>query len=139
MAELGDIRYVVDENTLALGKVIAELRDDTAVIGRPPVDQLLRRGMSDVEWIPVVGSRGWIVITIDHHLRTRPYEAHLARKHGLKCVNLRGAGNLSRWAQLVRLISHREALDEFVTERPDGPWWLSLTKTGRREYDYRPA
>ena len=33
MAELDAIRYVVDENTLALGKVMAELRDDTAVIG----------------------------------------------------------------------------------------------------------
>lgn len=137
MTELDYIRYVVDENTLALGKVMAELRDDTAVIGLPPVDQLLQRGMSDIEWIPVVGSRGWVVITIDHHLRTRPYEARLAQKHGLKCVNLRGAGNLSRWAQLVRLIGHWEALDQFVIGHPDGPWWLSLTKTGRREYSYR--
>jgi PIN domain-containing protein len=139
VAELSAIRYVVDENTLALGKVMAELRDDTAVIGLPPVDQLLRRGMNDIEWIPVVGARGWVVITIDHHLRTRPYEAHLALKHGLKCVNLRGAGNLSRWAQLVRLIRHWEALDEFVIARPDGPWWLSVTKTGRREYDYKSS
>ena len=137
MAELDAVRYFVDENTLALGDVMAGLRDDTAVIGRPPVDQLLRRGMSDVEWIPVVGSRGWVAITIDHHLRTRPHEASLALKHGLKCVNLRGAGNLSRWAQLVRLVSHWEAVDEFVTENPDGPWWLSLTKTGRRQYSYK--
>jgi hypothetical protein len=135
--KLHAIRYVVDENTLALGRVMAELRDDTAVIGLAPVDQILLRGMSDIEWIPVVAARGWVVVTIDHHLRTRPYEAHLAVKHGLKCVNLRGAGNLSRWAQLVRLTSHWEALDEFVTNHPEGPWWLSLTKTGRREYDYK--
>jgi hypothetical protein len=37
----------------------------------------------------------------------------------------------------VRLTSHWEALDEFVTNRPEGPWWLSLTKTGRREYSYK--
>src|SRR5262245_54579633 len=97
---------------------MAELRDDTAVIGHAPVDQLLPRGTSDIEWIPVVGARGWVAITIDHHLRTRPYEAHLAQKHGLKCVNLRGAGNLSRWAQLVRLTSHWDALEDFVAGRP---------------------
>lgn len=137
MVELDAVRYFVDENTLALGKVMAALRDDTAVIGQPPIDQLLRCGMDDVEWIPVVGSRGWVVITVDRHLRTRPHEARLAVQHGLKCVNLRGAGNLGRWAQLVRLVSHWEAVDEFVNKHPDGPWWLSLTKTGRREYPYK--
>jgi hypothetical protein len=135
--DLDDIRYFVDENTLGLGKAVADLRDDTAVIGRPPVDSLLRLGMEDVEWIPIVGSRGWVVITIDHHLRTRPGEAHLAHQHGLKCVNLRGAGNLTRWAQLVRLTSHWDAVEEFTRTHPDGPWWLSLTKTGRQEYTYK--
>lgn len=89
--------------------------------------------MDDVEWIPLVAARGWVAITNDHHLRTRPSEARIAHHHGLKCVNLRGAGNLSRWSQLVRLVSHWEAIDEFVRTHPDGPWWLSLTKNGRRE------
>ena len=42
MADLDTIRYFVDENTLALGKVMAGLRDDTAVIGLPPIDRLSR-------------------------------------------------------------------------------------------------
>lgn len=137
MGEFDAVRFFVDENTLALGKVIAELRDDTAVIGLPPVDHLLRKGMDDVEWIPIVASRGWVTITNDQHLRTRPNEARLAQQHGLKCVNLRGAGNLSRWSQLVRLVSHWGAIEEFVRTHPQGPWWLSLTKTARREYPYR--
>lgn len=137
MTELGAVRFFVDENTLALGKVMAELRDDTAVIGKPPVGHVLWRGMADVEWIPVVAARGWIAITVDHRLRTRPHEARLAHDHGLKCVNLRGAGNLSRWSQLVRVVSHWESVEEFARARPEGPWWLSLTKTGRREYEYK--
>jgi hypothetical protein len=84
MATLDGVQFFVDENTLALGRVIAQLRDDVAVIGEPPIDHLLRRGMDDVEWIPVVAARGWVVITIDHHLRTRPHEAALAAQHGLK-------------------------------------------------------
>ena len=106
MTELGSVRYFVDENTLALGKVMADLRDDTVVIGQSPVEHFLWRGMADVEWIPVVAARGWVAITVDHHLRTRPYEARLALEHGLKCVNLRGVGNLSRWSQLVRVARH---------------------------------
>lgn len=136
MASLEDVRFFVDENTLALGRVIAQLRDDVAVIGEPPIDHLLRRGMDDVDWIPVVGERGWVVVTIDHHLRTRPHEAMLAVHHGLKCVNLRGAGNLRRWDQLVRLARHWDAIEDFVEKRPVGPWWLSLTKSTHREVGY---
>ncbi len=136
MASLDDVRFFVDENTLALGRAIAQLRNDIAVIGEPPVDHLLRRGMDDVEWIPVVAERGWVVITIDHHLRTRPHEASLAARSGLMCVNLRGAGNLSRWEQLVRLVRHWEAVEAFIEKRPTGPWWLSLTRSGHREHEY---
>lgn len=135
--DLDGIRYFVDENTIALGKAVASGRDDTVVIGQPPVDQLLRCGMADVEWIPVVAARGWVVITIDHHLRTRPNEARIADQCGLKCVNLRGAGNLDRSAQLARLMDHWDAVDQFVQDHPNGPWWLSLTKNGRKQYPYK--
>jgi hypothetical protein len=138
VARLEDIRFVVDENTLALGKAVADLRDDTAVVGRDPVAELLPLGMPDVDWIPVVASRGWIVITVDHHLRTRPHEAGLAVKHGLKCINLRSVGNLSRWTQFVRLVSSWEAVEEYVRQDPNGPWWLSLTKNGMRPLPYKP-
>lgn len=137
MGDLDDVRYFVDENTLALGRVIAELRDDTAVIGHEPVAELLRPGMADVDWIPIVAARGWVVITMDRHLRTRPHEAELAIEHGLKCVNLHGAGSLSRWSQLVRLASHWEAIEKHVAARPEGPWWFSVTKTRAREERYR--
>ena len=137
MTSLDDVRFIVDENTLALGRAIARLRNDVAVIGEPPVDDLLRRGMDDVDWIPLVAARKWVVITIDHHLRTRPHEATLAAQHGLMCVNLRGAGNLNRWDQLVRLTRNWDAVEKFVEGRPTGPWWLSLTKAGSREYEYK--
>jgi hypothetical protein len=135
--ELEDVRFFVDENTIALGKAIAVLRNDTALIGRPPIDQLVTVGMLDEEWIPIVASRGWVVLTSDHHLRTRPHEARLALEHGLKCVNLKGVGALTRWAQFVRLAIHWDAVEEFARTHPDGPWWLSLNKTGRKEYSYQ--
>jgi PIN like domain len=136
VVELDDIRFVVDENTLALGKAVASLRSDTAIIGRAPVNHILKLGMPDVEWIPLVAARGWVVSTIDHHLRTRPHEARIALQHGLKCINLRSAGNLSRWMQLVRLTTSWDVVEDYATNRKDGPWWLSLTKHGHRELSY---
>lgn len=118
---------------------MADLRDDTVVIGQSPVEHMLWRGMADVEWIPVVAARGWVAITVDHRLRTRPYEPRLALEYGLKCVNLRSVGNLGRWSQLVRVARHWDSVEEFALARPHGPWWLSLTKTGQREYEYRLA
>lgn len=56
--EFDDVRFFVDENTLALGKAIAGLRKDTALIGHPQVDQLVSLGMQDIEWIPPVATRG---------------------------------------------------------------------------------
>lgn len=41
---------------------------------------------------------------------------------------------MTRWAQFVRLAVHWDAVEEFARTHPDGPWWLSLNKTGRKEY-----
>ncbi len=69
---------------------------DTARFGRPPVDDLLPQGILDTDWIPIVGV-GWVVISNDRHLRTRPVEAELAVAHKLKVVHLHGrVGGLVR-------------------------------------------
>jgi hypothetical protein len=42
----------------------------------------LREGLDDTDWLPVVGSRGWVVFGRDQHILQRPYEldAYLAAK-----------------------------------------------------------
>ena len=42
------------------------------------LDALLPEGIDDPDWIPVAGDRGWVVITNDTLIRTRPVEAHMA-------------------------------------------------------------
>lgn len=65
MVALDDVRYVVDENLLSLGNGMVAVRRETARFSRPPVDALLPLGISDPQWIPIVGDRGWIMITND--------------------------------------------------------------------------
>ena len=99
-----DVTYIVDENLLSLGNAMVAVRHDTARFSRPPVEELLPRGIADTEWIPIVGDRGWVMITNDRRLRTRPAEAELAIAHRLKVVHLHGkVGSQPAWDQLVRV------------------------------------
>jgi hypothetical protein len=90
MISIDDVKYVVDENLLSLGNGMVAVRPDTARFSRSPVEELLPRGILDTEWIPIVGDRGWVMITNDRRLRTRPDEAELAIAHKLKVVHLHG-------------------------------------------------
>lgn len=140
MLALGDVRYVVDENLLSLGNGMVALRRDTARFSRPPVDQLLPRGITDPEWIPIVGEHGWVIITNDRRLRTRPAEATLAIAHKLKVIHLHGdVGSKPAWDQLIRLANRWASIEKHVEEKPDGPWWLSVRRTSTVELRFDPG
>ncbi|BBX03686.1 hypothetical protein FHT40_005735 [Mycolicibacterium sp. BK556] len=126
-AAIGDVRYVVDENLLSLGNAMVAVRRDTARFSRTPVEELLPRGILDTDWIPIVGDRGWVMITNDRRLRTRPVEADLAITHRLKVVHLHGdVGSKPAWDQLIRLTTR---WTNVADQQPmEGPWWLSLRK-----------
>lgn len=75
--ELGRLWFVVDENTLAVGKVMQQLRDDVAYVGDPRISDLIPRRSLDRHWIPVVAAHGWVAITNDHRalFRIGPVES----------------------------------------------------------------
>ncbi|GJF16701.1 hypothetical protein NGTWS1803_03300 [Mycolicibacterium cyprinidarum] len=126
-AAIGDVQYVVDENLLSLGNAMVAVRRDTARFSRAPVEELLPRGILDTEWIPIVGDRGWVMITNDRRLRTRPVEAELAITHELKVVHLHGdVGSKPAWDQLIRLTTRWTNVTD--QQPKEGPWWLSLRK-----------
>jgi hypothetical protein len=97
MTALGDVRYVIDENLLRVGRGVVAVRRVTARFSQPPVDELLPTGILGPDWIPIVGDRAWVVITSDRGLRTRPAEANLAITHKLKVAHLYKVGELSAW------------------------------------------
>ena len=139
MTVLDDVRIVIDENLLRMAKGVVRVRRDTAVFSSPPVDELLTSGILDTDWVPVVGERGWVAITNDRRLRTRPAEAGLAITHKLKVVHLHGLGERSAWEQLVRLVSRWDGIEKHVERQPDGPWWLSLRANGARALRFEPG
>ena len=49
-------------------------------------------GAQDVEWLPEVGARGWILITKDKHIRKREIELRALREAGVRAFVLTAAG-----------------------------------------------
>ena len=140
MVALAEVVFVVDENLLRLGKGVVAIRSDTARFSESPVDELLPQGIDDPDWIPVVGDRGWVVITNDRRIRTRPHEAQLAIDHKLKVVHLHGKiGNAAAWDQLIRITTRWEAVERQVKQEPEGPWWLSLQASTARVKRFEPG
>jgi hypothetical protein len=87
---IDDVKHIVDETLLRLGNGMQAVRGDTARFSRTPVEELLPRGIADTEWIPIVGDRGWVMISNDRRPRARPAEAQLAIAHRLEVVHLHG-------------------------------------------------
>lgn len=140
MLSLDDVVYVVDENLLRLGAGMTAVRRDTARFSRPPVDDLLPQGILDPDWIPIVGQRGWVVITNDRRLRTRPMEAELAIEHKLKVVHLHGQlGVRPAWEQLTRLTARWPAIERHHEKQPEGPWWLSVQHSEVKVLSFAPG
>ena len=101
---------------------------------------MLPRGITDPEWIPIVGDRGWILITNDRHLRTRPDEAELAITHRLKVIHLHGnIGAKPAWSQMVRIATRWSSIENHVNKTQDGPWWFSVRSSGVSVMEFAPG
>lgn len=136
MPDLHKVRYFVDEDLAGVGLGVMRLRNDVVVGGHEPVRELVPR--KDEDWIPVVAARGWVAITNDRHIRTRPHEATAAVVHKLSCVHLKPSGrDAVRWDFVRLLAAHWEAVEAMTTR--DGPAWLAVSRNGTRHMEYQPG
>ncbi len=137
---LDDVVFVFDENLMGLAKGLAQLRNDAAVFGDTTLDRVIPCGTLDADWIAEAGDRGWVVITNDRRLRTRPLEAPVAIDHELKVVHLHGAvGSQRPWQQAERLLVHWQKVELQISTTPRGPWWLSLESKRVRTLSFQPG
>ncbi|MCA1709422.1 MAG: hypothetical protein LC808_41540 [Actinobacteria bacterium] len=129
MTSLDDARFFVDEDLSGFGIALMRLRRDVIVGRRAPAVEVVPK--DDPDWIPVVAARGWVVITNDRHIRTRPGEADQARDAGLLCVCLRPTvKDASPWDFMMVLARHWPRVDELAGRK--GPVWLELREDRSR-------
>jgi predicted nuclease of predicted toxin-antitoxin system len=96
-----------------------------------------RHDVPDEEWLAVAGQKGWLVITHDRRIRTRPGERQAIMENGVGCFIMTYRQDLKK-EEIVALIS--STLEEM--ERRFGatprPFIYTLSKNGEfREYARR--
>lgn len=121
--------YIDASVPLPVARALELVRDDIHYPEQPgcPVD---RRGMHDVDWIPIVAAEGWIAIMRDRHIRTRTRERQALTDAGMRAFCMTKAGNASRW-EILCLLS-RFWLDIAHAAARPGPYIYGVTTAGLR-------
>lgn len=128
----GPFQYFFDESALGIGRVMAAARGDCTFTGGERAS--VRVGTDDVDWIPEVAAREWIVVGRDKKIRKRPAERAALIDFPLRKLVLTAAGQLSVWEQLRVLVAQWDRIEELSREPP--PWMCAVTKQGVRRIRY---
>ena len=91
-------------------------------------------GADDVDWIPVVSERDWVVVSRDKKIRHRPAEWTALATNPLRVLVLTTVGNLSVWEQLRVLVARWDRIEELFHK--EAPWMYAVTRNGLRKMQY---
>jgi hypothetical protein len=129
-------RWFVDENSLGVAKALAYVRGDVPWPGAPagPVPA----GAADTAWLPVIGQAGLVVLTRDKRIRSRPLERQALLGHNVRACFLTSGGSLTLFEQLRLWLRYWDDIENLAADQP-APWLASVTRTGVRIFDTRPA
>jgi hypothetical protein len=125
-------RFFVDENDLALGKLLAEEHGDVVHPGHPGLPEV-PRGTLDDDWLPIIGRRRLVVITRDYRIRYRPAEKRAWVDHGVRGFVLTGRKSQTTADSRAILHRHWDRIEELVDAATDGPWMQAVTESGLRD------
>ncbi|MBE9136858.1 hypothetical protein IQ254_06510 [Nodosilinea sp. LEGE 07088] len=84
---------------------------------------------ADVDWLPAVSERGWIVLTKDEAIGRRPNEVAAIARSGAR-VFILASGNLTREQMANVFVATREKLEKFAQSNP-APFIAKVYKDGK--------
>lgn len=138
MAQSGAPVYFTDENALGLGKLLRRLgRNDVVYPGHEDLLEV-PLGADDLEWLPIIGARRFIVLSRERRIRSRPAELSAYYEHGVRSVWIGAKQDLGPDRQLEVFLQHEERLQREIIKRGPGPWALAMTPSGVRPLILRP-
>jgi hypothetical protein len=131
-------RYFADENAVGLAKILIRDHERSDVV-HPGHDLIseVPRGTPDLSWMPIVGANGWIVLTRDRRIRTRPAEQLAYWEHGLRSVWIGGKRDHSPRELAELFLRHEERLNRMAVKLGSGPWALTMNESGVRQLRLR--
>jgi hypothetical protein len=129
-------RFFVDENDLALGKMLSASYGDVVFPGHAALPEV-PRGSFDDDWLPVIGRRSLVVITRDKRIRYRPVEKRAWVQHRVRGFVLTGRTSQTTTNSFAVLARHWPHIERLTAERPQGSWMYAVTEGRLREIDLR--
>jgi hypothetical protein len=84
-------------------------------------------GRDDVEWLPAIGERGWVLLTKDKDIRRRPLEIETILNAGVRAFVLT-ATELRREEQAAIFVKAMPKIHR-ICRRP-GPFIYNITRMG---------
>jgi hypothetical protein len=130
------VRFYIDADIRGLGIIIGALRNDVTYPGDPgafihkrqrPPCPIASTDLLDVEWIPQVAARGWLIITRDNAIIENRNEITAVRENMAKMVALNRKDAASKWGQLEVFMSRWRDIDELTSQPGPFIWRASRT------------
>lgn len=84
----------------------------------------------DVEWLPVVSRRGWVVLTKDEAIRKNPLEIQAVRESNARLFALTNA-NMRGEEMAQVFLAHRLNMGRML-KRQKPPFIVAVTRSGLR-------
>jgi PIN domain-containing protein len=94
------------------------------------------RRTEDVEWLPFVGSRQWVLVTADKKIRKRAFERETLINAGVRAFVL-ASGNLNGSAITAILTDAMPAMLKLIAEQPP-PFIARISQTASIQLLYPP-
>jgi hypothetical protein len=129
-------RFYIDADIRGLGIIIGALRIDVTYPGDPGAFIHKRRRLAcpiastavlDVDWIPQVAARGWLIVTRDNAIIENRNEIAAVRENKAKMVALNRKDAASKWGQLEVFMTRWRDIEE-LTNQP-GPFIWRASRT----------
>lgn len=135
------IRYYCDADLIGVAKVLVQVRSDVTFAGdpggtgsdkQPRARCPIEADTPDEVWIPIAAAEGWVVISRDRHIKSRPAERQAVIDNGCRLVTLDASkAQLTKWLELEILVNQWRKLEE-LAELP-GPWIYTISRTALRK------
>ena len=84
----------------------------------------------DADWLPVAGKNGWLVITRDKKIRTRPWERRAILENSVGCFCLIQKKHPTRWQYLKLLVLTLEKMERSFDTTPR-PFIYGVEQSGK--------
>jgi hypothetical protein len=89
--------------------------------------------IGETEWMPIIGSYGWLTVMRDVHVRTRPEERRAIRESNLGCFNFNYKKNKSRWQTLQLVCATLDEMERRFASTPR-PFMYMVNGQGTFKY-----